>query len=119
MRTRTDGFVSVHAARTNNSNRWFLFFRYPRLYTAGMCAQQPVRILMNIKCILHVPRRMIFGQIKCCEIMPVVFDLRTLCYGKAEPSKDLYNAVSRDTDRMSRTYLNRIAGQRPVHVVDG
>ena len=117
MRTRTNGFVSVHAARTNNPDRWFLFFHYPRLYAAGMCAQQPVRILMNIKCVLHVPRRMIFGQVERCEIVPVIFNLRTLCYGKSESSKDLHNAVSHDADRMSGAHFDWIAGKTPIYLV--
>ncbi len=110
-----DGFVSVHTARTNNPDGWFLFFHYPRLNTAGMCAQQPVRIFMNIKCVLHVPRRMIFGQVKCCEIMPVVFDLRTFGNRKSEPSEYLNDAVSYYADRMTCSYmrLDRRANSSP------
>src|SRR5579863_476641 len=119
MSTGADGFVSVHAARTNNPYWRFLFFHYPRLHTAGMCTQKPVRVFMNIKCILHVPRRMILGQVECCEIMPVVFNLRSFRNRESEPPKDLHNAVSHDADRMSRSHLDRIAGQGPVHLVDG
>src|SRR5258705_11153352 len=107
MRAGADGFVSVHAARTNNPDGRFLFFHYPRLNAAGMRAQEPVRIFMNIKCVLHVPCRMIFRQVECCEIMPVVLNLGTFCNGKTEPSEDLYNAVSYYAYWMSCSHLDR------------
>ena len=119
MRTGTDGFVSVHAARTNNPDGRFLFFHYPRLNAAGMGAQEPVRVFVNIKCILHIPRRMIFRQVERCEIMPVVFNLGTFRNRKSKSSEYLYNAVSHNADRMSCSDADRIAGQAPVFLVDG
>src|SRR5258705_11809633 len=114
MRAGADGFVSVHAARTNNPDGRFLFFHYPRLHAAGMRPQEPVRIFMNIKCVLHVPRRMILGQVEGCEIMPVVFNLRAFRNGKSESSEDLYDSILHDANGMSCSYLNRIARQGPI-----
>src|SRR5450432_1846654 len=59
MSPRADSFVSVHTTRTNDPDGRFLFFHHPGLHIAGMRSQQPVRILMNIKRVLHIPRRMI------------------------------------------------------------
>src|SRR5580704_4691354 len=98
MRAGADGFVSVHAARTNNPDGWFLFFHYPRLNTACMRAQEPVRIFMNIKCVLHIPRRMIFGQVERCEIMPVIFYFRAFRHRKSEPPEDLNNSILNNTN---------------------
>src|SRR5450432_3196665 len=114
-----DGFVSIHPARTNNPDGWFLLFHYPGLNTAGMRAQQPVRIFIDIKCVLHIPRRMILAQVECGEIMPVVFYFGSFCDGKSKSSEDLYNAVSHNADRMTRTDGNGITGETPILFVGG
>ncbi len=80
MRPRADGFIAVYATGTDDPDRRLLRFHHPGLHAAGMGAQEPVRIPMYIKCILHIPRGMVFRQVERREIMPVVFDLRPLRY---------------------------------------
>src|SRR5665213_2965849 len=120
MRPRTDGFVAVNPTRADDADRWFLFFHYPGLHAAGMRAQEPVRILMNIKSVLHITRRMIRRKVQCGKIVPVVFYLRTFCNGKTKPPEDLHNAVPDQADGMARAQGYGISGEGPVcSIVDG
>src|SRR5664279_3705805 len=119
MRSGTDGFITVHAAGADDPDRRLLFFHHPGLHAAGMGAQQPVRIPMNIKCVLHVPRRMIFRQVEGSEIMPVVFDLGSFSNGESEPAKNLDDPVSHQADRMAGSSDDGVAGQGPVLLVGG
>src|SRR4051812_11347088 len=101
MRTGTDRFIAVYATRTNDPYGQLAFLHFPDLYIAGMGAQQPIGLLMNIEGILHVTRRVVFRQIEGCEIVPVIFNLRTICYRKSETLKYTYNAVAYQCDRMA------------------
>src|ERR1700712_2905456 len=112
MRSGTDRFISVYPTRTNNSYGRFLGFHNPCLHTAGMGSQQPVRIFIYIKCILHVPGGMIFRQIEGGKIMPVIFNLRTFGHRKSESPKNFNDAVSDKTDWMPGARWHIVSRQR-------
>src|ERR1700737_2656418 len=109
MRSCTDGLVPVYSSGTNDTDRGFLLFHHPRLYAAGVGTQEPVGFLMNIKSVLHIPRRMVFRKIEGGKIMPVVFDLRALCHGKAQPSENMNDPVTHQGDRVVGAQGKRIA----------
>src|SRR5579862_1640281 len=101
--TCADGFVSINTPRANYSYWRLLFFHHTRLNAAGMSTQKPIRILMNIKSILHVAGWMIFRKIKRGKIMPVIFNFRTFCDSKSKSSENVNNLISYHTYRMPRT----------------
>src|SRR5689334_8393306 len=101
MRTSADRFVTVYAARTYDTQRQPALFHFTYLNIAGVRAQQPVGILMYIKCILHITRRMMFRKIKCGEVVPVVFYFGTFCYGKTKPLKNFDNIIAHQAYRMT------------------
>src|SRR5258706_11598672 len=105
----TDSLIPVYTSGTDNADGGLLLFHHPRLYTTGMGTQEPIRLLMNIKSVLHIPRRVIFRKIQGSKIMPVVFDLRTLGNGKPQPSKNMNDLVAHQGDRMMSTQWQGIA----------
>ena len=119
MRPRADGFIAVHTARTNDPDRRLLFFHYARLHTAGMRAQEPVRVFMYVESILHVAGRMIRRQVQRSEIMPVVFDLRSFGNRKSKPAENLHDAVADQADGMPGAGGDGVAGKGEVNIVDG
>src|SRR6201991_432792 len=103
MCTGADGLIAIYPSRTDDPDRGFLLFHGTCLYTAGMCAQQPVGLLMNIERILHIPGGMIFGQVERCEIMPVILDLGAFRHGETQPPKDMNDLFAHESNGMMRT----------------
>ena len=61
-------------------------FSISRIWTLLVCVQTAIiRGSGDIKGILHIPGRVIFGEVECREIMPVVFDLRP--FGSSKSSR--------------------------------
>src|SRR5688572_28812494 len=100
MRPGADGFITVNTSGTYYPDRKFTFFHFADLHIAGMCAQQPIRVLMNIKCILHITGRMMFRKIERCKIVPVIFNLRAFCNNKSQSFKHLDDPVFHQADGM-------------------
>ena len=117
VRAGADGLVPVNAAGTNDPDGRFLCFHHPRLHAARMRTQQPVGIAVNIEGILHVPRRMVLGQVEGGKIMPVVFDLGSLRYRKAQPSEDVDDLVANQRDGMMGAQRQHISGQTDIDLM--
>ena len=58
---------------------------------------------------------MIFGKIQCSEIVPVVFNFRTLSNGKAQSLKNGNDPFTNKADRVTTAEGNMITGQAQVH----
>jgi hypothetical protein len=56
------------------------------------------------------------GDIKRLEIVPVIFDLRTLGSGEAETSHDIFDLANRLRDRVQFANPVRLAGQRGIEL---
>ena len=77
-------------------------FSISRIWILLVCVRSSQsRILMNIKSILHITRRMMFGKIKCSEIVPVVFNFRSFCNGKSKTLKYFNDVIAHQADRMA------------------
>src|SRR5579862_8436935 len=98
MSPGANGFISIYPPRTDDADRRLLAFHHSCLHAARMRAQQPVRILRNIKCILHVTGRMIFGQVQGSKVVPVIFNFGSFCNGKTESSENVHDLVSDEAD---------------------
>src|SRR5947208_130483 len=103
-------FIPVNAARVNAANREDAFSHFTYLHIACMGAKEKIRILLNIKCILHIPGRVMFRKIKRAEIMPVVFYLWSFCYSKSQSLKNRYDPVFHQSDGMARTQWQCLPG---------
>src|SRR4051812_27056506 len=110
MRPGTDGFIPVHSSWANNADGKCPFLHFANLHIAGMGAQQPVGMLRDIKSILHVAGRMVFGKIQCSEVVPVIFYLGAIGNRKSQPLKDADYPVPYQGYRVSRSDSYRIAG---------
>ncbi len=77
-----------------------------------MRAQQPS--IGDEKCILHVARRMVFGNIERFEIVVVVFDVRTAGDLEAHAPKDIDDLVDHQRQRMAAAALPARAGEGDV-----
>ena len=117
MRSCTYGFIAVHSAGANNSYWQFSFFHFTYLNIAGMCTQQPIWVLGNVKCILHISCRMVFGKIKCSKIMPVIFNLRAFCNSKTKTLKNRDDLIFYNIYWMTASDWKRIAWKSEIDFV--
>src|ERR1700722_16948477 len=109
-----DGLVAVYAAGANDTDRGFLCFHRPGLNAAGMGAQQPIGMPMDIEGVLHVACGMVLGKIECGKIMPVIFDLGAFRDGKAQAAKYMEDLIAHEGDRMMGAERNGVPGQTEV-----
>src|SRR5579872_690199 len=58
-----DGLIPVYPPRADDPDRGPLTLHRPCLYAARVGAKKPIGILMDIERILHVPGRVILGQV--------------------------------------------------------
>src|SRR5450756_837507 len=100
MGSCTDRLVAVYPPRAENTERRLLTFHYPGMDTAGMRPQKPVRLLINIKSVLHIPGRMIFRKIQRGKIMPVIFNFRTFRHRETQSPENMNDLVTYQGNRM-------------------
>ena len=118
MRTRRNRFITENSPRRKNSKRWFIFFHMSNLHRRSMRSQQNIRIGFYEKGILHISCRMVFWQIKCRKIMPIIFYFWPICNRKTNRFKNLYNSVFYQINRMSRTQFQRKSWFRKIFFFD-
>lgn len=63
-------------------------------------------LILDPKCVLHVARWVVFGNIQCGEVMPIVFELGAVRNTESHPAKYLRNVANRDRDRVKTPWLN-------------
>ena len=95
-----DRFVPENPAGEDHPDRRLCRLHRADLYGGGVGAQQDIRIPGNEEGILHIPGRMVGCEVKGGEIVPVIFDLRTVGNRIADPAKDLDNPVPHDRQRV-------------------
>ena len=69
---------------------------------------------MDIKGILHVSGRVVFGKVQGSKIVPVVFDLGAFRNGKAQPAEDMDDLVADQRNRMMRSEGDEISREAEV-----
>ena len=97
---------TIHAPRTDNANGRAVGFHAADLHGAGVGAQYGggaviARSPLHIKCVHFGPRRVVAGDVKGVEIIPVAFDLRTFGNGEPHVGKDRGHFFRHLTDRMN------------------
>src|SRR6187200_1352693 len=103
MASCTHRFIAIYSAGTNDTDRQLAFFHFTYLCIAGMCAEQPVGILLYVKCILNITGRVMLWQVKCSKVVKIIFDLRAFGNGKPEPLKNRNDPVLHHCYRVSCT----------------
>src|SRR5688572_14075654 len=73
----------------------------------------------EIESVVHRPRGMVCGDVERFEVVPVVFDLRTVGDREAAAAKDLFDAATRARDRMQPAETLAPARQRDVDGIAG
>ena len=108
---RVGGIYRVGAeytARGNDSNGGLRFFHYTDLYRRSLGSQYDV--VIDIKGVLGVPGRVVFGDVQCLKVVVVVLHLRTLGNVKAHAHKDVLDFVQNDGQRVLVADLRQGAG---------
>ena len=90
--------IAIDAARHDHPNRRLLCLHDTHLHRRGMRAQQPA--VAEIERVMHRPRGMIRGNVQRFEVMPVVFDFRTIGDGETGIAENLFDAPTHASDRM-------------------
>src|SRR5690606_24726985 len=103
MAARAHRRVAVHSARLDAPDPQLSPFHFPSRHIACMCAKKPVRVLLHIKRILHIAGWMMLVQVQRCEVVPIVFDLRSLSHRKSQSLEYRDNAIPHQCDGMPAT----------------
>ena len=108
---RVGGIYRVGAeytARGNDSNGGLRFFHYTDLYRRSLGSQYD--IVIDIKGVLGVSGRVVFGDVQCLKVVVVVLHLRALGNVKAHAHKDVLDFVQNDGQRVLVADLGQGAG---------
>src|SRR5690606_36369718 len=114
MAPRTHSFIPIYPSRIDAPDRQLSFLHFSYLHIARMCAKKPVRVLLHIKRILHIAGRMMLVQVQRCEVVPIVFDLRSLSHRKSQSLEYRDNAIPHQCDGMPASQRNGITRQAQV-----
>src|SRR6185312_8413729 len=82
-----------------------------------MCTQYPIRVLPDVKCILHIACWMILGHIERCKVVPVVFYFRTGGNTKAYFFKNRNDLFFNYTQRMAGTNRQRCPRECNIYIL--
>ena len=89
---------TVNTTRSNNADRWFLFFHNTDLNWGSLSSQY--HIVIDIEGILCISCRMIFWNIECLEVIVVKLYLWSLCNIKSHTDEDFFQLIENDGDWM-------------------
>ena len=92
------GITAIYGSGSDYPDRRCMFEHGPDLHRRGMGSEQDVVVYK--KSILHVPGRVILGEIQCFEVVIVQFNLRTLGNLETKTGKDLGYFFSNEGNRM-------------------
>ena len=106
--------TTINLARTDNSDRRFLFFHGPYLHGRGVGPQD--HIVRKIECVLHVPRRMVLGNIQGFEIIVIQLDFRPFGQLKAQTGEDLYQLIRHPVQNVRAAKGHPPARKGHVHI---
>ena len=116
VRPRRNGFVSVNPAGRNGADGRLVVFHIAHLYRGGVRAQQHVGIGLDKKRVLHIARRVIFGQVECGKVVPIVLNFWAFGNVEANAQKDIDDLIFYDGNRMARPQWNHFARTGKVAV---
>ena len=105
------GFASEHFARGDEAEgRGFLGFHAPNLDGGGVGAQQVLHVL-EPEGVLHVPRRVGFGDVQGGEVVPVVLNVGSVEDVEAHGEEDVLEFPLHDAHRVQTRFLHRFGPQ--------
>src|SRR3989338_3187494 len=86
-------FVAEHLARHNDAVWRLTAVLYLRLHVAYldvgcMRAQNEPRLVFDEELVLHIPRRVVFGNVQRIEVVPFILEKRAFGVRKSHPVKD-------------------------------
>ena len=111
--------IAVHRSGRDHADRRIrlLTLHHPRLYTAGLRAQQ--EIIRNIKSILHVSGRMVFGKIQGFKVKIIIVNFGPFHHVKAHMHENLFNRTVRQRNGMQMAALRFTSRQCNIHGIVG
>jgi len=83
---------AIDATRRDDPHRRLLSLHHADLHRRGMSPQQPA--VAKVKRVVHGPRRMIGRNVEGFEVVPVVFDFRTIFNREAGGAENLLDATA-------------------------
>src|SRR3569833_2417715 len=92
MRPCCNSLVAVNPAGHKGAERRLAVLHHAHLYGGGMCAQGDIIlaiVLFDEESILHIAGRMLFGEVKRGEIMPVILDLRPFSHNETQALENI------------------------------
>ena len=104
--------AAVHAPGRDHAQRRFVVFHVTHLHWRGVRAQQPVGV--EIKGIVHRPRRVVRRDIERLEIVVVVLDLRSVGEFETHAREQRFKPLERARDRMQSARAHAPPRQRDV-----
>ena len=106
------GITSVRFTRCNYPHRWRLLFHDSDLN--GGCVSAEHYVVRDIEGILHVPGRVVFGNIERLEIIIIQFHIRPFDDLKSQTQEDLGDFHADSGYGMEMTKLGYSARQRNI-----
>ena len=90
--------TAIDGTGSNDPHRRLLLDHRPDLYRRGVGAQE--QVILHKEGILHVPGRVILGEVERFEIIVVELDFRPFGNQKTKPGKDIADLLNDQGNRM-------------------
>ena len=107
----TDGLVAEHATGSDDTDRRLVILHHAHLHRRGVSAECHLLLaffLLDEESILHVAGRVVRGEIKGREKMPVILNLNRFRHSEANTGKDIDNLVHHHREDMAATHGGKV-----------
>ena len=111
---RIGGIAPIHPAGNENPNRRRLLLHHPNLNRRSMRAQQTPLFARQVKSVLRIAGRMIYGRIERVKTMILILHFRPGGNGKAQSPEAPHNLLSHLRQRMKSSPAQAASGQAEV-----